>query len=190
MSHTSELIRNEDEGELKRTLRFVGKFLLAVIGIIAALRIIGVAFAFSSWTGYAALAVVAIMLYATARRWVGWVPGLLLFGIINSLLALVTRHAPTNPHVEVSVGVAGLSLAFYVVGCVATYQYDATHLSVVDRCALLVYLFSLVWPALARSNSTMILTPIVVWGQSIGMVALIVSSLIHVVRRRRRGFHT
>jgi len=190
MSHTSELIRDEDGGELKRTLRFAGKFLLVVIGIFAALRIIGAAFALSSWAGYAALAVVAIMLYATARRWVGWMPGLLVFGIINSLLALVTRHAPTNPHVEVSAGVAGLSLVFYLVGCVATYQYDAAQLSVVDRCALLVYLFSVVWPALARSNSSIILTPIVVWVESIGMVALIVSSLIHRVRRRRRGFHT
>ncbi len=170
-------------GNVSRPLHFAGKFLLAILGVIVALRLIGAAFAFSRSTGFFVLVVIAIVLYSTARRWVQWLPGLLIFGVINSLIGLVTHYAPTNPQAEVSVWVAGLLAIYYAVGCVVSYHYDATRLSVVDKLALLLYLLCMIWPAFAAS-SLATLTPVVGWSMGIGMAALIASLAVH---RARRG---
>src|ERR1700738_2103483 len=110
-------------------IRFAGKFLVVCIGLVAALRVLAVSFAFSRWTGALLLCVATITLYITAPRWVRWLPGLLIFGVLNSLIGLITHHAPTNPHKVVSVGVAGMLLAFYAVGSIVSYYYDAARLS-------------------------------------------------------------
>jgi len=169
-----------------RTLRFAGRFVLYALGTVAALWIVGASFALSRWAGFPLLAVVATILYATAPRWVGWLSGLLVFGVLNSLLGLITRHVPTNPSVAVSAGVAGLLLAFYAIGCIVSYQYDATHLSAVDRLALLAYLFCMIWPAFAPNNLATV-TPAVAWSTSIGMAALIASFLAHRGRLGKRS---
>ena len=170
---------------MNRPLRFAGKFLLAVLGVIMALRLIGVALAFSRWTGVLVVVIIATVLYATARHWVRWLPGLLIFGVINSLIGLVTHHAPTNPQVEVSGWVAGLLVAFYAVGCVVSYHYDATRLSAVDKLALLLYLLCMVWPAFSLNNLAT-LTAVVVWPMGIGMVALIASFASHRARHMKQ----
>jgi hypothetical protein len=72
--------------------------------------------------------------------------------------------------------------AFYSVGCVVSRYYDATRLSVVDRVALLVYLFCMIWPALV-SNDLAVVNPTVASSVSVGMATLIVSFAAH----RRRG---
>ena len=168
-----------------RALRFAGKFLLAVLGIIAALRLIGASFAFSRWTGFLILAVLAMVLYATAPRWVRWLPGLLLFGVFNSLLGLITHHAPTNTLGAVSAGVAGLLVVFYAVGCIVSYYYDATHLSALDRLALLVYLFCMFWPAFAANDLTTV-TPVIAWSIGIGVAAMMASFAVHRARRGKK----
>jgi hypothetical protein len=172
-------------GDVMRTLRFATKFLLGVLGILAALWLVGASFALSRWAGFVLLAVVAIVLYSTVPRWLGWLPGILVFGVLNSLLGLVTHRAPTNPGVVVSTGVAGLLLAFYAIGCIVSYNYDATHLSATDRLALLVYLFCMIWPAFAPNNLATV-TPVVAWSTSIGMVALIASFVAHRARAAKR----
>jgi hypothetical protein len=172
--------------EMIRALRFAGKFLLAVLGIIAALRLIWASFAFSRWTGFLVLAVLAMVLYATAPRWVRWLPGLLLFGVFNSLLGLITHHAPTNPRIAVPSGVAGLLVVFYAVGCIVSYYYDATHLSAVDRLALLVYLFCMIWPAFG-ANDLATVTPVIAWSISIGVAALMASFAVHRARLGKKS---
>jgi hypothetical protein len=185
MPHT-EIAHAGTRGDVMRTLRFAGKFLLAALGIVAALWAVGASFAFSRWTGFLVLAIIAIVLYATAPRWVRWLPGLLVFGVLNSLLGLVTHHVPTNPGVAVSAGVAGLLIAFYTVGCIVSYNYDAAHLSTVDRFALLLYLFCMVWPAFGARNSLATITPAIAWLTSLGMAALIVSFAAHRARHGKR----
>jgi hypothetical protein len=184
MLDTNESVTREGAGNVSRPLHFAGKFLLALLGVIVALRLIGAAFAFSRWTGLLVLVVIAIVLYSTARRWVQWLPGLLIFGVINSLIGLVTHHAPTNPQVEVSGWVSGLLVTFYAVGCVVSYHYDATRLSVVDKLALLLYLLCMISPAFVANNLAT-LTPIVAWSMGIGMAALIASFAFHRPRRRK-----
>ncbi len=171
---------------MSRPLYFAGKFLLAVLAVIIALRLIGAAFAFSRWTGFLVVIVIAIMLYSTARHWVQWLPGLLIFGVINSLIGLLTHHAPTNPQVKVSGWVAGLLAIFYAVGCIVSHYYDPAGLSIMDKLALLLYLPCMILPAFATSNLATV-TPLVAWSMSIGMAVLIASLAIH---RRRRGAHS
>ena len=187
MRRTNELLAHDGTGsDVMRTLRFAGKFLLYALGIIAALWILGASFAFSRWAGFVLLAAITAILYATAPRWVRWLPGLLVFGVLNSLLGLITRHVPTNRGVPLSAGVAGLSLAFYAIGCIISYHYDATHLSAVDRLALLVYLFCMIWPAFAPNNLATV-TPVVAWSTSMGMAALIASFVAHRARLGKRS---
>jgi uncharacterized membrane-anchored protein len=169
-----------------RSLRFAGWFLLYALGIIAALWILGASFSYSRWAGFVLIAVIAATLYATAPRWVRWLPGLLVFGVLNSLLGLITRHVPTNPSMAVSAGVAGLLLTFYAIGGIISYHYDAAHLSAVDRLAFLVYLFCMIWPAFAPTNLSTV-TPIVAWSTSIGMAVLIASFAVHRRRLAKRS---
>lgn len=190
MRHTSESIIPGTTGdEMSRAFRFASKFLLVMLGVVVALRLVWASFAFSRWTGFLVLAVTAIILYLTASRWVRWLPGLLIFGIINSLIGLITHHAPTNPQVAVSAGVAGLLVTFYSAGCIVSYHYDAAHLSVVDRLALLLYLFCMMWPAFA-ANDLATVTPVVAWSTTIGTAALLISFAAHRVRRGKEPFGT
>jgi hypothetical protein len=166
-------------------LYFAGRVLLGLLALVAALWMLGASFAFSRFTGFLVLTIVAIILYCTAPSWVRWLPGVLIFGVLNSLLALVTHRAPTNSQVNVSAWVAGLSIAFYTVGCIVANHYDSAHLSAVDRLALLLYLSCMIWPAFSP-NLLATLTPGVAWSTSVGMVALIASFAAHRVRRGRR----
>jgi len=74
-----------------------------------------------------------------------------------------------------------------MVGCIVSYHYDATHLSAVDRLALLVYLFCMIWPAFATNNLATV-TPVVAWSTSIGVAALIASFAVHRARRGKKSF--
>ena len=165
-------------------MRFVGKFLLVVAGVVAGLLLFRISFAFSRWAGYTLVAVLTVALYATAPRWVRWLPGLLVLGIINSLVVLITHHAPNNPRVTVSREVAIVSLGYYAVGCAVTTQYDPSHLSAFDRFALLLYFACMVWPACLPHSQLADLTPTIAWPLGTGTAAIIVS---FATRRMRLG---
>src|SRR5690348_6343594 len=171
---------------MNRTLPFAGKFLLILIGLVIALRLVGASFDFSQWAGFLVLLVIATFLYLTASHWVRWLPGLLIFGVINSLVALTTHHAPTNPNVKVPPWAAGLLIAFYMAGCVISYHYDAAHLSVADKLALLLFLFCMIFPALLSNNNFTQRSAAVAWSSTIGMTALIVAFVVHRIRLRKK----
>jgi uncharacterized membrane protein len=78
-----------------------------------------------------------------------------------------------------------LLLAFYVVGCMVSYNYDARHLSAVDRLAFVVYLFCVIWPAFAVRNNLAAVTPTLLWSTGIGMAVLVVSFALHRAYCRR-----
>jgi hypothetical protein len=181
MRHTSVTIEAKG-GDMSRALRFAGGFLLALLGVVVAFRLIAASVAFSRWTGGLVLVIIASALYSTASQWVRWLPGLLIFGIINSLVGLMTHHTSTNPQVAVPAGIAGLLVAFYSVGCIVSYHYDA----VVDRLAFLLYLFCMIYPTFAAKDITT-LTPVVAWSVSIGMAALLASFAAHRARWRKKS---
>ncbi len=172
-------------GNATRGFHFATRFFLVVAGALAILLLFRVAFAFSGWAGFGLLSVLTIILYVTVDRWVRWLPGLLIFGVVNSLLGLITHQVPTNPHVVVSAGVAGLLLLFYAVGCVVTYHCDAAHLSGLDRCALLVYLYCMIWPTLVARKDLANVTSDIAWSVSIGVAVLIAQFATHRMRTKR-----
>ena len=128
-------------------LLFAGKIILVLAAGIATLRIIGIAIAFSRWTGALSLCIVALALYATAQYWLRWLPGLLVFGVINGVVAASTHRAPLNYSVVVSTGLAILLSGFYAAGTVVSYYFGDARLSVFDRCAWLVYVSAMIVPA-------------------------------------------
>ncbi len=163
-------------------LRFAGKFLLVIAAVVTLFWLLGVSFRFSRWTGFLSLGGLAVGLYASAQRWVVWLPGLLIFGVLNSLLVLETHNSLVGSRITVSTGLSALLLAFYAVGCITTYYYDAERLSVFDRCALLVYLACMTWPIFSDGSNLGIVTPAIAWACGVGMAALIVSIAIHRIR--------
>lgn len=174
--------------EATDALRFAGKVLAVIGSVITVLWIIGALFALSRWAGFVAVGVVAVALYATAHHWVLWLPGLLIFGVLNSLLALVTHRAPTNRQVTVSTGLAVLLLAFYTVGCVVSYY--AEHVSVLDRCAWLLYLAAMVLPVAFASTGRGVVTPSIATATAVGMAAVMVSFASHRIQRHKRVIGT
>jgi hypothetical protein len=189
MSRTNGEPVAHEEGapEVRRAFRFAGKFLLVATGVIAALLLFRFSFAFSRWAGFTLVGILAIVLYTTAPRWVGWLRGLLVFGVFNSLLGLTIHHALNNPRVTVSAGVTSLLLAFYLVGWRASYYYDSAHLSAVDRCAWLVYFACMTFPACVDHKNLATVTPDIAWSVGIGVAAIGVSLTTHRMRRRKSG---
>ena len=129
-----------------KVFRFAGNVLAILAVAIAAFWIIGYLYAFSRWAGFLSLGIALIALYSTAHHWLPWLPGVLVFGVINSLLALITHHAPTNRAVSVSTTLAVFSLAFYALGCAVSFRVEKV--SVLDRCAWVVYLAAIFSPVL------------------------------------------
>jgi hypothetical protein len=68
---------------------------------------------------------------------------------------------------------------FYTVGCVASYYYDATHLSALDRFVWVLYLVSMIWPAFAVGSNLGVVTPVIAEAAIAGMTAVIVSFAVH-----------
>ena len=161
-----------------RELRFAGRVLLCLLGFITLLWLLGRSFAYSHRAGYVFLAVIAGALCATAPRWVKWLPGLLIFGVLNSLFALTTGHAPTDHNVVVSRVVSGLLLVFYIVGWKIADHYNATPLSAFDRLAWLTYLICMIWPAFFKPDLST-LTPVVAWPMGIGMGLVLTAFATH-----------
>jgi len=166
-------------------LRFAGKCVAIISASLIAVRLIGMAFVFSRWTGFLAGAVILIVLLWTAPRWVNWLPGLLIFGVVNSVAGLLSHRVPTHPEAPVSSLVAVLLVIFYTGGCIVTSRYDAAHLSAFDRGALLTYSFCMIWPAFLVGKNLTHFSPIIGWSVGIGVTALVLSFLNH--RRRRQN---
>ena len=167
-----------------KVFRFAGNVLAILAVAIAAFWIIGYLYAFSRWAGFLSLGIALIALYSTAHHWLPWRPGVLVFGVINSLLALITHHAPTNRAVSVSTTLAVFSLAFYALGCAVSFRVEKV--SVLDRCAWVVYLAAIFSPVLfARSTRGAVMSAIA-WPLFVGMAAILISFVSHRIARHSR----
>jgi hypothetical protein len=178
------------KGNLGRAIGFASKVVSIISGICAVFWALRASFRFSRPAGFFVLGIFVIVLYETAARWVRWLPGLLPFGVINAVLALTSHHAPPSFRVAVSAGVSCLLLAFYGVGCLVSSRYNNADLSTLDRLALLVYLFCMIWPIFATLShpvpAKVTVTPVLAWSAGIGMAALIISFAAHHRRRTKR----
>ena len=174
-----------------REVRTAFLVVAAIVGSWVTLRIIAISVAYSPWTGLWAIAMLALLLYSTAGRWVSWLPGLLIFGVMNSLAGLVTQRVPTHPDAPVSIGVASLLVLFYTAGAIAFYYFDPAKLSSIDRCAVLVYLACIVIPAVFAPNDLSAVNPVLLWSMIVGAAAPAVALFVRRVYRpsiRRKRF--
>ena len=167
--------------------RFAGKFLATLALFIAALWLIGACFRASKWAGLFAVVTVFVSLYLTAHRWVRWLPGLLVFGVLNSIFGLATHRAPTNSQTVLSTGFSALWLIFYLVGYLVSYYYDAEFLNPLDRCAFLVYLSSVGLSAFLSRDNAGVVTPSLLWSAAVGMAAIAVAFIVQRSRLKGKG---
>jgi len=164
-------------------LTFTVKFICCLLGAILGLLVIRTLLSYSPLAFWVVVSSVATILFWTAPKWVIWMPGIMVFGVANSLVGLVTRKVPTRSDSEVSTAVALLLCALYSVGCVVPLQYDARRISVLDRSALLVYIVCAIYPAYCHTTLASV-TPVVFSAVTIGIGAMSISLVAHRVRRR------
>lgn len=164
---------------------FAGKVLVVVAALIAALLLVRVAFELSTWAGLTVVGVYVVALYTTAIRWVAWLPGLLVFAVLNSAIALVTGHSPTNSQARVSTSLALLLLAFYTVGFLVSSWYDAMRLSALDRCAWLIYVACMIIPAFTPGSNLGNVTSAIAASAVAGIVVIVAAFGIHRKRALR-----
>jgi hypothetical protein len=173
------------QGELFLALAFAAKLLACLGVIVLGLWTIKVAIDFSKWTGLLAISMVVVLLLATAHRWIRWLPGILVFGVVNSLIVLTTHRVPTGP-VSVSTASASLMLVFFALGAAVSYCYGEERITPVDRCAFVIYCGSPVWAALTPDGlrSASVVTGPILYPLIVGMAVILVAFTIRLVRRR------
>jgi hypothetical protein len=169
----------------RNALVFAGKVLVVIAVVIAALVLVRVAFGLSTWAGLTVVSVYVVALYTSADRWVAWLPGLLVFSVLNSVIALVTGHSPTNSQTSVSTSMALLLLAFYATGFIVSCRYDATRLSALDRCAWLTYVACMIIPAFTSGGSLGNVTSAIAASAMTGIVVIVAALAVH--RKRALG---
>jgi hypothetical protein len=170
-------MKAEDSGAKFRSLRFAGVVLTVIAVVVLALWTLGALFRFSSVAGALGLALVAIGLYATAHRWIVWLPGILIFGVLNSLIGLMTHRSPTNPTVNVPTSTALFLLTYYLLGCIASYF--AADFTTFDRFAWSSYVVLMFVPVALPSSESGVLTPIVASLYGVGMLLVVATLLCH-----------
>lgn len=171
--------------EAVHALTFAGKFLFWMAVVLLSLWSIGFAFQISRWVGYAVLAGLAVLLYATAHIWKRWVAALWIFGVFNSLIVLETHRGVNNP-APVSTGAALLMLLYFSVGYFISNWYGEDEITPLDRCAFIVYLTSIILAAALDphvSREPVVVTGTVLYPLLVGMAAIVSAFTIHRLRR-------
>jgi hypothetical protein len=128
-----------------------GTWLLGVIWLAIVFAGVAIAFTPSKFppaVGWCLLAVAALVLLATANRWVTALPGILGVATLNSLAMIFTGHATGNPSVLVSRRLALFSAICLGASTLISLNFQDRNLHVHDRIAFLVYAICLAWTAI------------------------------------------
>lgn len=103
-----------------------------------------------SWVlGWGLLGVAALVLVFTMDRWVKVFPGLLAYGVVGSILMLMSGHAVNHPEVLVSKLEAALLMVFFATAAALSFTFTKHKLTVPDRIALFAFIFCFFWQAVA-----------------------------------------
>jgi len=136
--------------EVKRGFQKAGLWLLggAWLGLVFA----GMAIAFTPSPhppalGWVLIAMAATVAFVTMDRWVRIFPGLLAYGVLGSVLALVDGHVVNHPEVLVSRPEGAAMIAFFSVAAVLSLTFVKRKLQVSDRVALLTFVVCFFWQA-------------------------------------------
>ena len=122
--------------------------------------------AWTDWIGWAELVLAVAILLPTARVWLMLLGGYMVFGVIKGLFLFATASFPSHGF---STRVDPLELALYgVVTLALLYRFAESPPTVLDRVALIVFLFCFVMPSSGLSSALS-------WSQMIGLAVLLVS---------------
>jgi len=141
-------VGNQVKSGIKRT----GAWLLGLawLGLVFA----GMAIAFnpsphSPKLGWGLLGIAALVLVFTMDKWVKVLPGLLAYGVLGSILMLLSGHAVNHPDVLVSKLQAAVLMILFAIAAGLSVTFAKQKLTVPDRVALFVFIFCFFWQAVA-----------------------------------------
>ncbi len=149
-------MRNPDTlSQVKSGFRLVGLIFL-FIGI-AGLFVGGIAYAFfptghSPVLGWVFIAISTAVMIALMNRWVKVLPGLLGLAVLNGVISILSGHVLANPTEPIPRLQAFYLTLFFAASSVLSGTFKARHLHLVDRAAVMVFVFSFAW--LLASQST------------------------------------
>jgi len=144
----------EPTSDAFKAVRFAGAVLLVLFAILFTGLAVRFAFGLSMWVGFSVLAVIVAGLYWSAHLWIPSLWGLLVFGVFNSGVALITSRA-ANTGVPVSRLSALAFLLYFLAGALISRQYRRNDaISRLDRCAFLVYLGAVIWSVTNKEART------------------------------------
>ncbi len=130
----------------------------------------------STVVGVLCLAVGLPITYLTAHRWVSVLPGVLAYGIIGALAALVTGQIGLSKAAVISKWEASNVLAMVVAGALLAATFRGRVLTKIDRVALVGSVYSFAYAGALGKHSLL--------GGYVMICCLFAGWLIHGVRRR------
>jgi hypothetical protein len=129
--------------------------------------------------GWPLLAVAAIILVATAQRWVKALPGLLGLATLNALFSIFSGHATNLPSVPISRSESLVATLLLAVSTALSLSFTVRELRVVDRLAFLIYASCIFWGAVDHRVTLPVQTGIATF--------CLVSAWVYDRLQRRRG---
>lgn len=167
--------------QVKSGFRQAGAWLLgfAWLGLVFA----GTAIAFtpsphSPALGWGLLGIAALVLIFTMHRWVKVFPGLLVYGVMGSILMLMDGHAMNHPEIPVSKVEAALLIVFFAAAALS-FTFTKHKLTVPDRIACWLFSFCFFWQA--------VVPRLMLSALAIGFSCLLAAWAYDRVYRRRRS---
>jgi hypothetical protein len=166
--------------QVKSGFRLAGNVLLTITT--AALLFVGVAQIFipslvnpesrSPVLGWVFLIIATTILVWKMDRWVTVLPGILGYAAFGGMLAIVSGHLPNNPSTPMSRTDAAVVTSLLLVSSGVSFTFGKRTLNVVDRIALLVFVFSVAFST-SPGRSKIFLA------QSIGLASLLFAWAYH-----------
>ena len=142
--------------QVQRGFKSAGAWLLGIFWLAIVFGGLAVTFSPSRFprpVGWCLLAVAAIILVASADRWVKALPGIFGVATLNSLAMAVSGHATGNPSVLVPLPLALFATVLLAASTLLAVKFQDRKLLVHDRFAFLVYAICLAYSAIRPGAS-------------------------------------
>jgi hypothetical protein len=173
--------------QVKSGFRLAGNVLLTIAT--AMLLLGGVAYTFipsllidptsrSPVLGWVSLIIATTILIWKMDRWVTILPGIIGYAAFGGMLAIVSGHLENNPSKLIARTDAAIITALLLVASAVSSTFKERSLNIVDRIALLVFVFSWAF-SMSPTRSRMFLA------QGIGLATLLLAWAYHHVEDSR-----
>ncbi len=100
--------------------------------------------------GWVLLVFAAVILVATAQRWVKALPGILGVATLNGVLEVSSGHAINSPSVPISRFEAVVATLLLAASTTISLSFTRRNLNMVDRIAFLAYASCIAWAGVAN----------------------------------------